>query len=83
MSTPNQTCCLLGNMNHTIDDNSRLSSQKNELAINIMTRTGSFMIVMMNIDSAGPNAVNAQPVNSNNVIAVRRKYTAATSLVVN
>jgi hypothetical protein len=57
-------------MNHTIDDNSRLSSQKNELAINIMTRTGSFMIVTMNIDSAGPKAVSAQPVNSNNVIAV-------------
>jgi len=53
-----------------VDDNSRLSSQKNELAINMMTRTGSCMTVTTNIEMAGPKAVSAQPVNSNNVIVV-------------
>lgn len=35
----------------------------------MMTRTGSFIMVTMNIDNAGPKAVSAQPVNSSNVIA--------------
>jgi len=48
----------------------------------MMTRTGSFMMVTMNIDNAGPKAVSAQPVNSSNVIANWRhgNVTAASKL---
>lgn len=45
VSTPNQIQSFFGKTNHRIDEKSREQSQKNELAIRIMMRIGSFIMV--------------------------------------
>lgn len=54
--------------NHHREDRSSDTSQKNAAAINIIILTGSWAIVNKNIANGGPNARNAQPKNSTNVI---------------
>lgn len=70
MTIPMMVISLSGtNTNHTNDDRSNAQSHKNAAAIKIIIRIGSCAIVIVNIANGGPNAKNAHPKNSGNVIA--------------
>lgn len=58
------------------DDSNSEQSHTNAAATKIITRIGSWAMVMVNMASAGPNARKAQPKNSGKVIVsnVRRIY---------
>lgn len=55
-------------MNHTSDDIKSEQSHKNAAATKMITRIGSWAMVIVNMANGGPKARNAQPKNSGNVI---------------
>lgn len=56
------------NMNQMNDDSKSEQSHTNAAATRMIIRMGSWAMVIVNMASAGPNARNAQPKNSGNVI---------------